>query len=60
MKSVLELNGSSVEVSTFLEEVSLEVEDGVDTVSLFLTPGKAVQLSRALVAAAAEALGVAV
>ena len=61
MSASIELNGSSAEVSTYISrepQVVLDAEDGYSSVALFLTPGQAVELSRALVAAAAEALGV--
>ena len=57
------VKGGEVEVTTWQYEggqVLLDASDLTDSAFLILTPGEAVQLSRALVAAAAEALGVAV
>ena len=61
MNPTIESDGGSVEVSTYTSremQVVLDAEDGHSSVALFLTPGQAVELSRALMAAAAEALGV--
>lgn len=59
MSTMIKLDGASAEVSTYMaREVVLEVEDGQHNAIIFMTPGEAVRLSRALVKAAAEALGV--
>lgn len=63
MKALLfEVGESTVEVDQIGEDVALEVlepdQPGRGYVDIRLTPGQAVDLSRALVAAAAEALGV--
>lgn len=62
--TILNVGDSTVEVDIIRHSVTLEVlqpdQPGRGYVDIDLTPGEAVQLSRALVAAAAEALGVSV